>query len=205
MRVCGRVVHADTTWLSASLAAPPPPHTHTRTHAQTLPCRVEPEGHGRFQLFDPILSCPRGKGLMRLGSDDDGGKLLCPMEELSSQRCLVLSIGSNGQTDFEEAILKVGPAAVGKGLMTRRGNGDGRAVSGMLARQHPWKARAGQPPCSGAGGEGAGRARGRRRYARRLAASNEVGPAVPHLLAPNRCSLPCLRALLPVQPGPACP
>lgn len=75
------------------------------------PGRVEPEGHARYQLFDPILGCPRGQGLMRLGSGGDGGKILCPMEELRSEQCLVLSIGSNGQTDFEEAVLKVGTVA----------------------------------------------------------------------------------------------
>ncbi|KAL4424082.1 hypothetical protein ABPG75_001383 [Micractinium tetrahymenae] len=74
--------------------------------------RVEPQGHARYQLFDPVLGCPRGQGLMRLGSDGDGGKLLCPMEELRSKQCLVLSIGSNGQTDFEEAVLKDTPCEV---------------------------------------------------------------------------------------------
>ncbi|PSC71017.1 Histone H4 [Micractinium conductrix] len=67
--------------------------------------RVEPDRHQRFNLFNPILRCPRG-GLVRLGNDDDGGKFICGDERLQKPGCLIMSIGSHGQYDFEEAVLK---------------------------------------------------------------------------------------------------
>ncbi|PSC73432.1 hypothetical protein C2E20_3494 [Micractinium conductrix] len=67
--------------------------------------RVEPERYDRYNLFNPVVRCPKGD-LVRLGSDGDGGKFLCGEERLQQPGCLVMSIGSHGQYDFEEAVLK---------------------------------------------------------------------------------------------------
>lgn len=66
-----------------------------------------------FELFgtgnnqEAVLTCPVGE-LTRVGKGGDGGKMLC-MDYLNSRKgdCIVYSLGSNGQFDFEEDILKV--------------------------------------------------------------------------------------------------
>mmetsp|Transcript_6050 Transcript_6050/g.12253 ORF Transcript_6050/g.12253 Transcript_6050/m.12253 type:complete len:169 (+) Transcript_6050:638-1144(+) len=48
--------------------------------------------------------------MQRLGNKGDGGKWVCdPYKLAGSADCVVLSIGSNNQFDFEEAILAVNP------------------------------------------------------------------------------------------------
>lgn len=71
--------------------------------------RVEPEDFDRFQLFLPIVRCPDGELPQRKGASGDGGKWLC-MGSLkrSDGGCLVYSIGSNEQFDFEEEMLQEG-------------------------------------------------------------------------------------------------
>lgn len=74
-------------------------------------CRVEPAGFSRYDLFNPVVRCPGGP-LQRMGSAADGGKLLCGLDGLRARKaCVVFSIGSNGQYDFEQAFLKVGGTA----------------------------------------------------------------------------------------------
>ena len=51
------------------------------------------------------MTCPSGKAPSRIGSSGDGGKEACDLEDLP-ESCTVMSIGSNGQFDFEDAILK---------------------------------------------------------------------------------------------------
>lgn len=90
-------------------------------------CRVEPAGFDRYALFDAIVLCPDGGPPRRVGSDGDGGKWLCPLDNglgnetqaaalvpadappptRNQSSCIVYSVGSNNQFDFEEAMLKV--------------------------------------------------------------------------------------------------
>lgn len=64
-----------------------------------MPCL---RSYHNFAFF-PSVSCPGG--LLRMGPDD-GGKFVCAPERLKTPDCLVISIGSNNQYEFEEEILK---------------------------------------------------------------------------------------------------
>lgn len=81
----------------------PPPHTS---------CRVEPAEFRRYDMFLPVLECPAAHGGMRrLGGDGDGGKWLCMAERLRHKAgCVIYSIGSLGNYDFELAMLELGAA-----------------------------------------------------------------------------------------------
>ncbi|EFN52275.1 hypothetical protein CHLNCDRAFT_139206 [Chlorella variabilis] len=74
--------------------------------------RMEPAGFHRFALFNPIVRCPDGQLPRRLGDDGDGGKWLCQVAGSGGGRpghtCVVYSVGSNRQVDFEIAMLKEG-------------------------------------------------------------------------------------------------
>jgi FkbM family methyltransferase len=72
---------------------------------------TEPFGHERFSLFHPVVDCPPGMQLSRWGSEGDGGKWLCGVEKLK-EKCVILSLGSNGQFDFEESMLQNTPCEV---------------------------------------------------------------------------------------------
>ena len=66
----------------------------------------EPVGHKMYDLFQPYIKCPSGNKMMnRVGDTGDGGKWLCD-ELLQKDECVVFSLGSNGQYDFERALLK---------------------------------------------------------------------------------------------------
>ena len=67
--------------------------------------RVEPASFHRFDLFNPIIDCPTGK-LLRIGASGEGGKWLCLEELQRHSECIVYSVGSFGNFDFEEAILR---------------------------------------------------------------------------------------------------
>ena len=73
------------------------------------PCSVEPSGNAIFDLYGSqqhTVPCPVGS-LVRVGSGEDGGKLVCLDAVVAGkQNCTVYSLGSNGQFDFEESILK---------------------------------------------------------------------------------------------------
>ncbi|KAL4425792.1 hypothetical protein ABPG75_009808 [Micractinium tetrahymenae] len=75
--------------------------------------RVEPHQLTRYDLFNPFVKCSRGNGsLARLGGADDGGKFICPSEALEQPGCVVYSLGSAGNFDFEEEVLKSTPCEV---------------------------------------------------------------------------------------------
>ncbi|GLC64876.1 hypothetical protein PLESTF_000216800 [Pleodorina starrii] len=65
----------------------------------------------RFDLFQPFISCPPGRALRRVGPPGDGGKWLCEPATLRGP-CTVLSLGSNMDFRFEEAILAETPCKV---------------------------------------------------------------------------------------------
>ncbi|KAI8104004.1 hypothetical protein M9434_002273 [Picochlorum sp. BPE23] len=66
----------------------------------------EPEGHAKYDLFEPYVHCPSGQKMMkRVGNSGEGGKWLCD-ELLQKDSCVIFSLGSNGQYDFEKALLE---------------------------------------------------------------------------------------------------
>lgn len=67
---------------------------------------VEPLRKKKLEYHEPFVRCPVGE-IARLGADHDGGKFICnQFLPQAPAQCVVYSIGSNGQYDFEEAILK---------------------------------------------------------------------------------------------------
>jgi hypothetical protein len=66
---------------------------------------AEPKGHQRYNLFQPIISCPPGTTLYRYGRTHDGGKWLCSFVGLGSP-CTIFSLGSKGDFSFEESMLE---------------------------------------------------------------------------------------------------
>lgn len=95
-------------------------------------CRVEPQGHPRFDLFSPFIKCRSGN-VSRVGSDGEGGKLVCMDEYMQAEGCVIYSLGSNGQFDFEEGVLEVG-ASLGGCVGGRRAAGRRRRT--CRARRH---------------------------------------------------------------------
>lgn len=83
--------------------------THLNRKVEDIGVGVETHGHGRYKIFSPFVSCP--KTLRRHGSEDDGGKWLCGVESLR-EPCSIISLGSHGQFDFEEAMLRITPCKV---------------------------------------------------------------------------------------------
>jgi len=59
-----------------------------------------------FELFAPTYECDAVK-LKRIGSSGDGGKWICEEDYLKQDDCVVFSLGSNGQFDFEQSISKL--------------------------------------------------------------------------------------------------
>lgn len=56
----------------------------------------EPEGHAKYDLFQPYVHCPSGQKMMkRVGNSGEGGKWLCD-ELLQKDTCVIFSLGSNG-------------------------------------------------------------------------------------------------------------
>eukprot|EP00047_Mylnosiga_fluctuans_P010384 m.16007 g.16007 ORF g.16007 m.16007 type:complete len:344 (-) comp3089_c0_seq1:183-1214(-) len=65
-----------------------------------------------YRLVDPTISCPPGLPLELLGSPgSDGSKWACGPQQLKAP-CHVLSLGSNNDYSFEEAVLKNTPCTV---------------------------------------------------------------------------------------------
>lgn len=74
----------------------------TRTQ-KALASGKDVTGHSRFRLLEPFIRCPPRANLIRLGKGD-GGKWVCmPFEQ--GDMCIVYSLGSNNNYQFEEAIL----------------------------------------------------------------------------------------------------
>eukprot|EP00798_Chlamydomonas_sp_ICE-L_P006840 gene6840-30816_t len=69
---------------------------------------IEPTGHARYELIEPFVTCPPHTPLTRYGvgqaGDPTEGKLLCGVDSLQPP-CVIYSIGSNNQYEFEESIL----------------------------------------------------------------------------------------------------
>lgn len=68
-----------------------------------------PDWHNGQMLwgrFEPFVTCPPGMELARIGAGGlaDGGKWVCGITSLKPP-CLVYSLGSHGQFDFEDAVL----------------------------------------------------------------------------------------------------
>lgn len=67
----------------------------------------EPDGHQRFDVIMPVVdACP---SLTKVGSEGDGGKLICGLDHIVNtpdNPCIVYSIGGNKQWDFEADIVK---------------------------------------------------------------------------------------------------
>ncbi|KAL4855480.1 Initiation-specific alpha-1 [Chlorella vulgaris] len=78
----------------------------TTEGAKKTMLRLEPNGSSRYDLFDPIIQCSSG-GLQRIGSSGEGGKFLCMETIAETPNCVVYSVGSNGQFDFEASILSM--------------------------------------------------------------------------------------------------
>ncbi|CAF0990968.1 unnamed protein product [Didymodactylos carnosus] len=58
------------------------------------------------KLFYPInmsLTCPNNE-LKRYGSSLDTGKLLCDIKQLKNDSCIIYSLGSNNEFDFEKSL-----------------------------------------------------------------------------------------------------
>ena len=69
---------------------------------------TEPIGHRRFDIMMPAVQevCSH---LMRIGNQGDGGKLICGLDRIPHTEetpCIVYSIGSNNQWDFETDIVR---------------------------------------------------------------------------------------------------
>ncbi|EFJ12555.1 hypothetical protein SELMODRAFT_425378 [Selaginella moellendorffii] len=56
-----------------------------------------------FDLITPTYHCD-ANSLQRIGASGDGGKWLCGPIRVLGPKCVVFSLGSNNQFDFEEAI-----------------------------------------------------------------------------------------------------
>lgn len=66
----------------------------------------EPKTKAEFyDLFDPFVSCPDPEALDRVGRNGEGGKMVCT-DLLDHPDCVVFSLGSSGQFDFELDILQ---------------------------------------------------------------------------------------------------
>lgn len=73
--------------------------------------RIEPAGLKRYDLFNPYLQCPDGN-LTHLGPEGEGGKFLCMTDELRAPGCVIYSLGSRQEYDFEESVLEETPCEV---------------------------------------------------------------------------------------------
>ncbi len=65
----------------------------------------EPLGFEKYDMFTPYLGCPHGQQLQRVGDASDGGKWICTDLLRHKKDCVVFSLGSNGNYDFERAVL----------------------------------------------------------------------------------------------------
>eukprot|EP01105_Mastigella_eilhardi_P006158 TRINITY_DN17764_c0_g1_i1.p1 TRINITY_DN17764_c0_g1~~TRINITY_DN17764_c0_g1_i1.p1 ORF type:complete len:285 (-),score=90.66 TRINITY_DN17764_c0_g1_i1:187-1041(-) len=73
--------------------------------AQLDPPRL-PFNFPEFELFEPPYECVAGED--RVGNIGDGGKWTCGMERvLAVQPCVVYSLGSNTQVDFEDDVYQL--------------------------------------------------------------------------------------------------
>ncbi|EFJ28118.1 hypothetical protein SELMODRAFT_411670 [Selaginella moellendorffii] len=68
--------------------------------------RFQPQQHWQiFDLITPTYGCDSNT-LRRIGGPNDGGKWICGPIRVTGSKCVVFSMGSNNQFDFEEAIVR---------------------------------------------------------------------------------------------------
>jgi Methyltransferase domain len=77
---------------------------------QLVPRPVEPLHGAIHHLFTPYITCPASLRFYGSPGADDG-KYLCGIETLRAP-CSIFSLGSHGQTTFEEEMLKLTPCKV---------------------------------------------------------------------------------------------
>lgn len=81
-----------------------------------------------FDIVPAIVACPPGAELAFVGiPGSDGGKWTCGINTLTAP-CHVFSIGSNGNYQFEEDILKNTPCAVSTFDCTMKNRGGGKVL-----------------------------------------------------------------------------
>jgi hypothetical protein len=94
-------------------------------------------GHAAYKPFEPYIRCPSGAAQRYGQAGMDGSKLLCPLSGFTSSKdCVVVSLGSNGNYQFEQVSRQAGRAG---------------AAGACLAGQCSWTW------CHAAAGEQAGR------------------------------------------------
>lgn len=60
----------------------------------------------QFDVFQPTVSCPKVP-LIRYPPDSyDGGKFACNLNKMTSSECVIYSIGSKGEYEFEASMLE---------------------------------------------------------------------------------------------------
>jgi hypothetical protein len=88
--------------------------THILKHVwQSFKPDGHPWGHEAYKPFQPYIRCPSGPAQRYGQAGMDGSKLLCPLRGLSKNKdCVVVSLGSNGNYQFEQVRQQGGGAAV---------------------------------------------------------------------------------------------
>jgi hypothetical protein len=88
--------------------------TRSPSHHQTLPLTILPrfKQDGWFytlwDFFIPAYSCPFP--VRRIGNLGDGGKFVCGVEKVVERPgCVIYSLGINGDSSFEAALLSQSP------------------------------------------------------------------------------------------------
>ncbi|KAG2428494.1 hypothetical protein HXX76_011611 [Chlamydomonas incerta] len=95
--------------------------------------------HWPLGLFDPVISCPPGSRLLRMDPAGpvaapqlvyDGAKWMClPLPAPASPGCMVLSLGSNNQFEFEAASVALTQCSVHTFDCTVRPSANGSSVN----------------------------------------------------------------------------
>lgn len=67
--------------------------------------------YARFDMYQPLVSCPPGRIVQRVGPRRGEDKLLCAMSNLTAP-CIIYSLGSRMEFEFEEAMLRSTPCEV---------------------------------------------------------------------------------------------
>ena len=88
-----------------AITACTPPATDACSKAVKARHAPEPKAFDFYDLVNPYVTCPDPEGLERVGNDGEGGKKICA-DLLQTEDCVVFSLGSNGQFDFEVDILE---------------------------------------------------------------------------------------------------
>eukprot|EP00775_Hariotina_reticulata_P009669 gene9669-9828_t len=63
-----------------------------------------------WKIFAPFANCPPDRPATRYGGQGDGSKMMCKLKE--RQSCIIYSLGSNGNFQFEDGMLSATPCDV---------------------------------------------------------------------------------------------